>query len=185
MSHAETKTREPKAAKVAEVTRLREKIQASPLVILTDYRGLQVSQMTTLRHQLFKMGAEYTVVKKTLFRRALGDLVNQLPEASLQGPLAVLFAAKGDEVGPAKTIIKFVKDNEKPAIQGGILENAFAAPADIKALAKLPAKEILLAQVVATFNAPIQGFVNVLAGTLRQFVTVIKAIHDKKEKGGE
>lgn len=179
MSHS-TKTREPKPAKVTEVTRLREKIQASPLLILTGYRGLQVSQMTALRHQLFTMGAEYAVVKKTLFRRALGDLVNRLPETSLRGPLAVIFAARGDEAGPARTIIKFVKDNEKPVLQGGILENAFAAPADIKALAQLPAKEVLLAQVAGTFNAPIQCFVNVLAGTLRQFAAVIKAIEEKK-----
>ena len=97
----------------------------------------------------------------------------------------MIFTPGGDEAGPAKVLAKFVKDNERPVIQGGILENGFADARDIQALAKLPAKEILLAQVVGTLNAPIQGFVNVLAGTIRSLMNVLKAVEEKKPKPEE
>lgn len=184
MPKIEIPQRVPRPEKVQEVASLQEKIGRSRLMIFTNYTGLPMDQLTALRRELLKFGAEYLVVKKTLFERALGDSKGCLPDGALEGPLAVLFATGADEVSPAKTLVKFVKQNERPVIHGGLLENAFAKPADIQALAKLPSKEVLLAQVVGTLNAPIQGFVNVLAGTIRQLVTVMKAVEDQKAKGG-
>jgi len=106
--------------------------------------------------------------------------INDVDEKGLDGKLAVVFGYQ-DEVTPAKVVNEFIKTNEANLqINGGILENRFISKEQVISLAKLPSKLELLSKLVGTINAPVSGFVNVLAGNLRGFVTVLKAIEEKK-----
>jgi len=158
---------------------LAEKLRGSKAVVFSDYKGLTVKDMTTLRNDLRKEGVDLKVLKKTLLQIALKDAGIDMDVKKLEGQIAVA-VAKNDEVAAAKIIAKMAKANENLKIAGGILGTKELSVAEVNALAKLPSKEELLAKLVGTLNAPVSGFVNVLAGNLRGLVTVLKAVADKK-----
>lgn len=157
---------------------LAEKIKSSKSVVFSDFKGLKVKDMTSLRRELRKEGADMKVIKKTLIDLALKDAGVEMDTKKFEGQIAV--AVSEDEVAAAKIIAKFAKANENIKIVGGILGVKELAKEEVLALAKLPSKEDLLAKLVGTLNAPVSGFVNVLAGNLRGLVTVLKAVADKK-----
>ncbi len=164
------------------VAEIKEKLDAASLVICTDYRGLNVQQVTELRNQLRVPGVEYRVLKNTMFRFALQqagyeDMANQIA-----GPNAVVFSDE-DPVGPAKTIIEFAKTNKQLEITAGILEGRTISPEGIKDLAQLPSREILLGQVVGTMQAPITSFVRVLNANLTGLVRVLDGIREQQQAG--
>jgi len=167
--------------KVAAVEQIREELEASQAVFVTDYRGLKVSQMTELRRKLREVGTDYKVVKNTLTRRAAAEADVQALEPLLVGPTAVAFA-KQDPVATAKTLSEFAKESRILEIRGGLLEGKLLAVEDVQALADLPPREVLLAQVVGGIQAPIAGFVSVLQGTLRSLVYALNAV--REQKGG-
>lgn len=158
---------------------LAEKIKNSKSVVFSDFKGLKVKDMTELRRELRKEGTDMKVVKKTLMNLALKDAGVELDTNKFEGQIAVAVSEK-DEVMAAKIIAKFAKANENIKIVGGILGTKALAKEEVMALAKLPTKEELLAKLVGTINAPVSGFVNVLAGNIRSLVTVLKAVADKK-----
>jgi len=166
--------------KVAAVEQIREDLQASQAVFVTDYRGLTVTQMTKLRRKLREVGTEYRVVKNTLARRAAAEAGVEALEQLLAGPTAVAFA-KQDPVATAKALNEFAKDSKILEIRGGLLEGKLLGVDDIQALADLPQREVLLAQVLGGMQAPIAGFVSVLQGTLRSLVYALNAVREKKE----
>jgi len=158
-----------------------QKIKAAKSIVFTSFNGLTVSKAEELRNKLKAEGSEYLVAKKTLLKIALtNNNINDVDEKGLDGKLAVVFGYQ-DEVTPAKVVNEFIKTNEANLqINGGILENRFISKEQVISLAKLPSKLELLSKLVGTINAPVSGFVNVLAGNLRGFVTVLKAIEEKK-----
>jgi large subunit ribosomal protein L10 len=170
--------RPEKAAKVAE---LKELLANSQAVVLVNYCGLTVSEDTELRKQMREAGVKYMVAKNTFTRIAAKEAGIEGLDGMLENNTALAFAAE-DPVAPAKIAYEFSKKHEKLEIKGGLLNGAVIGTDEIKALADLPSREELLAKLVGSMQAPISGFVNVLHGTLRNFVYVLDAIRDKKEK---
>lgn len=171
------KQRRMKEEVVQEIT---EKLQNSVTVVLADYRGLNVAQATTLRSELREANIEYKVLKNTLTKIAaanvgLGDL-----DQYLEGPTAIAFSYE-DPVAPAKLLSKFAKENKEFEIKGGILEGKVVDFEQIKALADLPSREELLAQVLRGMQSPLTGMANVLAGPLRNMANVLDAVRAQKE----
>ncbi len=157
---------------------LSENIKASKSAVFVDYRGLKVKDLTGLKKELRGSGVEFKVAKKTLIEKALKDSGIDMDIKNLEGQIAV--ALSGDEITGAKIIEKFGKTNENLKILAGILEKKLMGAAEVKELAKLLGKEELLAKLVGTLNAPVSGFVNVLAGNLRGLVQVLKTISEQK-----
>ncbi len=177
---AETRRR-TLARKQALVDGIREKLESSQAVILVDYCGLTAEQMANLRRQLREKGSELRVVKNTLaLRAAQGTSLAQALDL-FKGPTAFVYGYQ-DPVETAKVLVKFAKEVEQLELKGGLIEGKVFGPEDVDALSKLPSRDVLLATLLATFNAPITGLVNVLAANLRGLVTVLNAIKDKKEK---
>ncbi|HLN18908.1 MAG TPA: 50S ribosomal protein L10 [Patescibacteria group bacterium] len=158
---------------------LAEKLKVSKAVVFSDYKGLSVKDMTTLRKELRSQDVDFNVVKKTLMNLALKDAGFELDVRKMEGQIA-LAVASGDEVSAAKIIAKTAKVNENIKIISGILGKNVLTREEVIALSKLPSKDELLAKMVGALNAPVSGFVNVLAGNLRGLVNVLKAIGDTK-----
>jgi large subunit ribosomal protein L10 len=163
------------------VRSLEQKIGQSKSIVFAGFNALGVKDNEELRHKLRQENGEYYVAKKTLLKLAFKDKgIDSLDVKGFDGKLATIFSY-GDEVSPAKTLDKFRKGKEdKVFFLGGILENRFISQKEVENLAKLPSKTELYAKMVGSLNAPISGFVNALAGNLRNLVYVLKAIESKK-----
>lgn len=169
-----------KNQKIELVKELTEKIKQAKSTVLVDYKGLPVKELTELKKTLRGVGAEYIVVRKTLLDIALKEAgIEGANVKGLEGQVAISLS-NADEVSAAKTIDTFAKTNQNIKMLGGTLGIQVMNAAEVKALAKTPSKEQLLGQLVGTLNAPISGFVNVLAGNLRGLVQVLKAIEEVK-----
>jgi large subunit ribosomal protein L10 len=167
-------------AKKQEVTKeLADKFSRKKIAIFSDFHGVSVAKLQALRRLLRKDQSEYKVSKKTLLDRALTESGIPLKTKEMQGELGVTFGY-GDEVLPAKTLLKFGKENETFKILGGILGNRLLSAKEIMALARLPAREVLLTQVAGTLSTPIRGLVTVLNGNIKNLVVVLSKIKDKK-----
>lgn len=169
--------------KEAAVAALREKFSASQAVVLTDYRGLTVKKVTELRRRLRQAGVEYQVAKNTLTSRAAHEVDLAGLDQFLAGPTALAFSAT-DPVAPAKVLMDFARDNKEFKVKGGVLDGRVIGPDQIKALADLPSREVLLAQVLAGMQAPLSGMVSVLSGTLRNFAYALDALRREREAQG-
>lgn len=169
-----------KAQKKEILAALEDKVARSKSVFFTSYFGTGANEINELRAKFKENGSEYAVAKKTLVNLAFKNQnVEGVDTTAMEGEVATVFGYD-DEVVPAKLLDEFAKGKDNIRILGGVLENKFITGEQVKALAKLPSKQQLLAQVVGTLNAPVSGFVNVLAGNLRGLVTVLKAVGDKK-----
>lgn len=160
---------------------LTEKIKQSKSIVFTSFNALGVKDNEALRSKLREENGEYYVAKKTLLELAFKDQkIEGLEVRGLDGKVAAVFSY-GDEVAPTKALFNFSKDKgDKIVFLGGILDNKFLDQAAVESLAKLPGKLELQAKLVGSLNAPISGFVNVMAGNLRGLVTVLKAIEGTK-----
>ncbi len=148
-------------------------------LVTAGYRGLTVKQLEELRTKLREQGAGFRVVKNSLAAIAAkkANLTVELP--GVEGQTAFAFGM-GDEVAPAKVLYEFGRKNEALEIRAGVLDGQALSKADVLMLAKLPSRQEMLAKTVGTLQAPIAGFVNVLAGNLRGLVTVLSAVRDAK-----
>jgi len=154
-------------------------IQNGKSVTLVDYKGLGANDMVALKKALYKAEAPLRIVKKSLLALAMNKAgIDAYERHTFDGQIAV--AVSADEVSGPKTIAEFAKTNDNVRIVGGALGTKLLSADEMNALAKLPSEEQLRAQVVGTLNAPISGFVNVLAGNVRGLVTVLKAVADQK-----
>ncbi|AEE92281.1 50S ribosomal protein L10 [Tepidanaerobacter acetatoxydans Re1] len=167
-----------KEAKVKAVEELKDKFDRSSAVILTDYRGLNVADITELRRKLKEQGIEYKVAKNTLTRIAIKDFDYDLDEF-LEGPTAMAFSYE-DPVAPAKVLTDFAKIHKELEIKAGVVEGKVVSKDVISELAKMPPKEQLLASAVGAIQSPLYGIVGVMQGTLRNVVYTLQAIQDKK-----
>src|SRR5918995_6701966 len=139
--------------KAETVAAVHEKFRTAKMAIATEYRGLSVSKMTQLRREIRDVAGEYQVIKNTLVRRALKDTAYGDLERLLEGPNGWVFAYD-DPVLLSKTLVKFVDDNEKLTIKGGVFEGEFMDPAKVKVLARMPSKPELQARLLALIQAP-------------------------------
>lgn len=167
-----------KPEKVKAVEEIRDKFQRAKSVILTDYRGINVADLTELRKKLREQGIEYKVIKNTLTSIALRDFDFTLDEY-LVGPTAAAFSYE-DPVAPAKILMEFAKTHKELEIKAGVVEGKAIDKDAVVNLSKLPSKEELLAKAVGSIQSPLYGIVSVLQGPLRGLVYTLQAIQDKK-----
>ena len=167
--------------KEAVVDSIKEKLEASQSVVLIDYRGLTVAEVTELRNQMREAGVEYQALKNTMIKRAAEKAGIEGLDPILEGPTAVAFGIN-DPVAPAKILTKFAKDTKKITIKGGVLAGNAIDVAAVENLAKLPSKEELIAKMLGSLNAPITGLVMVLSGVTSKFVRTLEAIRVQKEE---
>ncbi|HOX61089.1 MAG TPA: 50S ribosomal protein L10 [Candidatus Magasanikbacteria bacterium] len=170
-----------RADKAESLKVLVDGLKKSKSVVFANFQGLKVKESEELRNLCRAQGIEYFVAKKTLVQKALGDAGMQVDAKSFPGGVSTVFGIN-DEVAPAQILAEFAKKHESVKFFGGILEGKFIAASEVDALAKLPSKQQLLAQLVGTLNAPVSGFVNVLAGNLRGLVNVLNSVKDQKAK---
>jgi len=171
-----------RATKQAEITNLTDKFQRSVACFIADYKGMNVEQVTTLRKELSSQkDVEMKVVKNTLALRALQSQPYSSALAdSLIGTNAIIFAYK-DPAAPAKTLVKYAEEFEHLSIKTGVLKGNKMDEAMIKSLSKLPSREVLIAKVMGSLNAPAQNLVGVMAAIPRSVLNVLNAIKQKKE----
>lgn len=167
---------EQKQAVVAEVSKVVSDAQAA---ILAEYRGLTVAQMTSLRRKAREGGVYVRVVKNTLVRRAVDGSPFECLKDHLKGPLA--FVAGKDPVAAAKVVVEFSKDNDKFVVTAGSMSGKLISLAEMKALASLPSRDVLLAQLMGTMQAPVQKFVATLNEVPTKFVRALAAVRDQKQ----
>ncbi len=159
---------------------LHEKLEKSVVVIVTDYKGLDVKATTDLRRKLRDAEVEYRVVKNSLLVRASKETEAALLENHFTGPSAVAMSYD-DPVAPAKVLIDFAKENDKLQIKGGVLNGKALGVDELKALADLPSREELLGMLVYTMNAVPTKLVRTLNAIPGQFVNLLNALKEEKE----
>ena len=168
-----------KAEKSKIVEEFASRFRKQKIAIFSVFHGISVAKATTLRRMLKKNDAELKIAKKTLLDRALDTAGIKIRTRELTGEISVTFGY-GDEATPAKTLSKFSRENETFKIVGGILGSRILSDKEVLALAKLPGREVLLAQLARTLQFPIQGLATVLAGNMRNLVVVLNKIKDNK-----
>ncbi len=165
--------------KKQHVTDLAEAFKAANVGVLVNYSGINVADDTRLRKQMREAGCQYKVVKNTLLHLAFEQAGIEGLDEFLSGTTAIAYSDSGYTEAP-KILSDYAKDHENFTIKSGFIDGSVVDAHGISELAKLPSKEVLIAQVLGGFNAPIQGFANVLSGTIRGLVVALNAIAEKQ-----
>ncbi len=169
----------PTEAKVREVEEFAEVLKGAQGVVLADFTGMSVASIMALRRKCRDAGVHYQVVKNTLARRALQGSGLESLQPLLEGPNAWA-VHRADQVAAAKVMSDFAKDHEALKIRGGSMEGRLLTVQEIRALAKLPSREVLLAQVLAGMQGPLAGFAGALTAVLRSFANVVDGYAKKR-----
>ena len=164
--------------KVTLVEDLQARLNASPFVLVTDYAGLRVDQFSLLRNRLADAGAECKVVKNTFLRRALSDAGMPDISAELNGQTAIVVGEK-DVAAAAKVLKTFAGEFKKPAVKVGVIDRSVVSPEQIAAIADLPSREVLLAQLLGTLQSPAGTLVRLLNEPASSLARVLKAKADQ------
>lgn len=173
-----SKNYESKAAIIEEIKNLLDTCQSA---VIVDYRGLTVEEDTALRKQFREAGVVYKVLKNTYVKRAADELGIEGLDADLNGPTAVAFGIN-DPAAPAKIIKKFIADKKKMTVKCGIVDKQYIDVKGVDALSELPSREVLIAKLLGSMNAPISGLVSVLGGTVRKLLYALNAVADAKNE---
>lgn len=165
---------------------LARELACSRCVVLADFTGIDVAGMTRLRREMKSAGVGFRVVKNTVLRRAFVE-ANVPPDAAVtglaEGPTAVAWAV--DEILPVRALKKFASSNEgRPGIKGGYVSGQSMSASEMMSLADLPGREELVARIMGSMNAPLQGFVNVTGAVLRGFLNAVNGLREKREQQG-
>ena len=170
------------AQKQAMVADLKDIFVNAKGVVFTAYTGITVAQDTKLRRKFREAGVEYRVIKNTMAMIAAKETEKEGLLPTFEGATAMAFS-KEDAVAPAKVLADFAKEEKLEALQvkAGLVEGSVIDAAGVKALADLPPREVLVAQVLAGMQSPIVGFVNILQGTIRNLVYALEAVRKQKE----
>jgi large subunit ribosomal protein L10 len=172
----------PNAEKIKVVEELNGVFQKAKSAVLADYQGIDAAGLTELRRHMRSKSVDFRVVKNTLARQAAKDTAFELLDEDFKGPVSLVVSFE-DAVAPAKALSEFAKSGapKSPKVLCGVVEGKKVSPDEVKALADLPPKEVLIAQLLATMNGPTTNFVGALSGILRKFVGTLDAIREKKE----
>jgi len=169
--------RDLKAEVVKEIV---EKFQSAQSVVLVDYRGLNVEELDEFRSIARKESVDYKVYKNTMMRFAAKETGNEGLMEHLTGPTAVAFSNE-DPVAAAKIVMEFSKKHKAMEVKGGLVGGKIISAEEIKDLADLPPKEVLVAKVLGGLNAPIAGFVGVLQANISGLARVLNQVQEQKE----
>lgn len=159
--------------KKEEVKKLAEEMKEAKLILLTDYRGINVTDDTTLRRDLRGVGAKYTIIKNNITKRALAECGIEGLEEKLEGPTAVIMSSE-DYLEPSKIIYKFSKDNDYYEIKGGVIDGKVMTTDEIITLAKLPSRETLLSMLAGA-----------LLSNISKVAVALNEVKKQKEEAGE
>ncbi len=162
------------------VEALHDKFSRARALLLTDFRGLNMSAMNELRSQLRDASVEFRVVKNTLMTRAAEGTDMALLKEHFSGPCGVALSYE-DPVAPATILMKFCEANSALEVKAGVVESQVLDLSGIKRLSKLPSQEVLFTQLLSLMNAPVTGLVRVLSGVLRNFIGVVEAIKQQRQ----
>jgi len=166
--------------KKALVSEIKDKLTNAHSVVCADYRGMTVKEVTELRSLLRKQGVELKVIKNTLIKIAADETGVEGLDSLLVGTNMWAFSMQ-DAVAAAKVMKTFAKDHPNLVIKGGIMDNKAIDANAVIALADLPSREVLLAQLAGLFQSPIVGLVNVLQGPIRKMGYALEAVRAAKE----
>lgn len=168
-----------RSEKAVLIEQIKEAAARASFAVVTDFKGMSVEELTGLRVALRAAGGEYHVVKNTLARIALADTDHSSVAPALKNNSAIALGFQ-DPVGVAKALSDFAKTNKKLEIRMGALDGKAMTAAQVDELAKLPSKEQLLAQALATMNAVPTNFVSLMANMVRPLLYALKALEEKK-----
>ncbi|MDY6877426.1 MAG: 50S ribosomal protein L10 [Chloroflexota bacterium] len=172
-----------KQQKVELVAQYVEQLKQSQGIIMADYQGMTVEDMSRVRHDMRPIGGKFQVVKNRLMMLALKEAEMSLPEEWLVGPTVVGFCY--DDVPPVARVLRDVaKELGALRIKGGLVGPEVISAMQVRAIADLPTREVLLARVLGTINAPASQLTGVIAGGIRQVLNVLQAHVDKLQESG-
>ncbi|MFQ6001008.1 MAG: 50S ribosomal protein L10 [Anaerolineae bacterium] len=173
-------SREKKEKIVADLV---EKFSRSQALIMTDYRGLKVEEMRTLRNRLREESCGYHVVKNSLVKLAMEKAGLPFEETLFAGPTAIGFCYE-DVVAPAKALVNYAKETKTLAIRGGLMGSRMVNAGEIISLSQLPSRDEILAQMIAQLQAPLVGLVSILSDSLRALIYLLQARAEQMEPQG-
>ena len=168
----------PKQEKVERVAELTQRIQGSDALLLTEYRGLTVSEITELRRSLGEGGTKFQVVKNTLMRRAVNDAGVAELESLLEGPSAVAFV-EGDPVAAAKSVVDAAKKFPTLVLKGGHMDGKMLSADDAKALAALESREVMLSKIAGLMKSEMSKAAALFVGAQSKFLSLLEAYKEK------
>jgi len=148
-------------------------------VVFTDYKGMTVAELTQLRRLLKKSSLDYRVVKNTLAKIAARDTEVAVAESVFKGPVGIAIGYD-DPVLVLKKVLEFTKTNEKIQVKGAVVEGRLCQPAEVKEIAELPSREVLLSILAGAFQAPSSKMARALSATLSSFAYALQALQNKK-----
>ena len=171
----------PNAEKVKKVEELNGLFQKAQSAVLADYQGIEAAELTQLRSHMRVRSVDFRVIKNTLARQAAKNTPFELLDDEFKGPISLVLSYE-DPVAPAKALAEFVKTGapKSPKVICGVVEGKKITSAEVKALADLPSKEVLVSQLLAVFNGPATNFVGVFGSLLRKLVGTLDAVREKK-----
>ncbi|BCB95721.1 50S ribosomal protein L10 [Dissulfurispira thermophila] len=172
-------TKQKKSQQIAELS---EKFSKSKAVILTEYKGLTVSELASLRNALREVGAEYKVVKNTLGSIAVKGTPVESAMDLFVGPTGIAFGFE-DAIAVAKKVLGYAAQNEKLKVKSGIIEGRLCSIDEIKAMSKLPSRPVLLGMLAGAMQAPASKLACALNATLVQFAYALEALKNKRANG--
>lgn len=168
-----------KAFKNEKIEAIKANVAKAKVLIVTEYKGFSVAEITDVRRRLQKENGDYTVVKNTLAKVAIKDTQFECMSDLLTGPVAIAMGFE-DEVSPAKVFTKFMKDSKKGEIKGGALDGVVLSAKDVEELSKLPSKEELYAKILGSINSPASGIANSMNAVMRSLVYAIDQVRQQK-----
>jgi large subunit ribosomal protein L10 len=169
-----------RSEKQSAVEALAARLHGASSIYVTDYAGLNVLNVTELRRRLRRAGVEYLVVKNTLALRALADAKITGLDDHFAGPTAVALTSQ-DAAAAAKVLTEFAREFQKPSVKAAVVDGQEVSPEQVKRLAQLPPRDVLLSQLAGALNAPLSGFVGVLSALLSNFVGAVEALRAQRE----
>ncbi len=174
----------PTPAKQQTIDELNDVFSRAKSALLAHYHGISAADMAVLRTHMRERAVDFRVIKNTLARKATKGTPLEILENEFKGPVSLLVSFD-DAVAPAKALSDYAKSGveKSPEVVAGIVEGQQVSPAEVKAIANLPSKEVLLSQLLSVMNGPTTNFVGVFSALLRKLVGTLDAIKDKKAQG--
>ena len=169
----------PRPEKVAVIDEVRERLDAASASVVTEYRGLTVTQIAELRRSLTAAGGDYKIFKNTLVRRAIDGSDHALLDELLSGPTAIAFV-HGDVSAVAKALRDFSRANAHLVVKGGLLDGSLLSPAQLGALADLPSRDVMLARLAGAVQAPLTQLAGLIEALPRNLAYGLKALLDQR-----
>ncbi|HSB51671.1 MAG TPA: 50S ribosomal protein L10 [Dissulfurispiraceae bacterium] len=168
-----------KERKAQQVTYLQDRFVSSTAVLFTEYKGLTVAEMSDLRSALKQVGGEYKVVKNTLIRIASKGTPVEAAEEVFIGPTGIAFGFD-DPIAAAKKVIEYAEKNDKFKLKSGVIEGKLCSVSDLKTIAKLPPRNVLLSVLAGTFQAPLTKLAGALNATVARFGHALEALKQNR-----